>query len=167
MDELDIPNGCWDAPPIGDLQVGDVCERVPFAVLVDERIDNFVDLDEQDLEVPDSPFRRFVPFRFSFALVVGQMAGYSVVVAVGTAAHMKPEAHQDLVDTGRWARSHARLPPIPHDPYDSWDNRDGIAFLSHIESFPTTALLPLRVASMTDDAREILQQRVGRTVAFD
>jgi hypothetical protein len=167
VDDLDISDDCWDAPTIGDLQVGDVCEMVPLAVLVEDRIDNIVEFDEKEADAVETPMRRFVPFRYSFALVIGCMTSYSVVAAIGTAPHMPPDLYESLVESGRWARSHVRLPAIPNDRWDAWDARDGLAFLSLIESFPTAALLPLRVATMTDDAREVLQRRVSRTVAYD
>ncbi len=167
MDELDIPEGCWDAPTIGDLQVGDLCERVPLAVLVSDRTDTFVDLDEQDLEFDESPLRRFVPFHYSFAIVIGHMTTYSVVAAVGTALDVPNEQYPRLVESGRSARSHLRLPPIPNDRWELWQGQEGVAFFSLIESFPTAALLPLRVAAMTEDARDVLQKRVSQAVSYD
>lgn len=167
MDELSIPDGAWDAPPIGDLEVGDLCERVPLAVLATERVDCFVDLDEQDIEFEEIPLRRFVPFHYSFAVVIGHLTSYSVVAAVGTVQDVPEDVYSSLVESGTWARSHVRLPPIPNDRWDLWRGADGVVFLSLVESFPTASLLPLRVASMTDDAREVLKQRVGRAVAYE
>jgi hypothetical protein len=169
MGGLDIPDDCWDAPTIGDLLVGDICERVPLAVLVNERIEYSAYLDEEDLgDFSDTPFRDFVPVRFSFGLVIGHMTSYSVVCAVGTAPNMPDEAtYASLVESGRWARSHVRLPPIPNYSPEDWTDRDGLAFLSHIESFPTATLLPLRVGSMTEEARETLQRRVSQAVSYD
>ncbi len=167
MDDLDIPAGAWEAPPIGDLEVGDLCEQVPLAVLATERIDCFVDLDEQEVEFDEIPLRRFVPFHYGFAVVIGNLTDYSVVAAVGTVQDVPSELYSTLVDSGRWARSHVRLPAPPNDRWDLWSRTDGIAFLSMVESFLTTSLLPLRVASMTEAARQVLQQRVTRAVSYE
>jgi hypothetical protein len=156
VDELDLADECWTTP-IGDIDIGDVCEALPFAVLSDERL-------AEVLTSGESPATVLVPARHSYGLVVGVVSGYAVVAAVGTLRGVDDEEmFARLVDSGRTARSHIRLPAIPEDRFGAWDGRDGVAMLSHVETFRVDyELLRRRVAAMNDSARELIQRRVAR-----
>jgi hypothetical protein len=159
LEEFDIPEDCWRAAS-GAIAPGDICQALPMAVLVDDRLDAVV-VDDDD------PRSRFVPARFSYGLVLGVVAGYAVVATVATAVSI-PDADEfaTLRSRGRSARSYARLPLIPDDEFGVWEDQDGVVFFSHLESFPADdALIDLRVAGMREHAQEVLRRRVGRLVA--
>jgi hypothetical protein len=156
VDELDLPDDCWTAP-IGDVDVGDVCEALPLAALCGERL--------AEVLFPDgSPQTFFVPARFSFGVVMRVLDGYALIASVGTRSGTGDEAsYSRLVATGRSALTYIRLPAIPADRHEAWEASDGVAFLSLVESFPVDyELLRLRVATMNDPARELFRRRVAR-----
>jgi hypothetical protein len=159
VEDLDIPDDCWRAPG-GDIARGDLCELLPMAVLVDNRVDGVL-VDDNE------PATRFVPVRFSHGLVLGVVNGYAVVATVATVGSI-PDADEfaSLLSRGKTARSYARLPLIPDDEFEAWQGQEGIVFFSHLESFPADeVLVDLRVAAMTERAREVLRERVARLVA--
>ena len=156
MDDLDLSDDCWTTP-IGDIGLGDVCEAIPLAVLHEDRI--------QQLAGPDDESGQFfVPVRHSYGLVVGLIDGYAVLAAIGTFAGVgDDDLFSRLVESGRRARTHIRLPCIPEDPLGAWDGRDGVVMLSQVESFAVDyELLRRRVAAMTGSAQEVVRQRIRR-----
>lgn len=158
MAELDLPDDCWTTP-IGSLQIGDVCHAMPLAVLYEDRIDRLAGPDDDGGDF-------FVPVRHSYGLVIGLIDDYAVIAAIGTLAGVgDEETFSVLIERGRGARTHIRLPLIPDDPLGAWDGRDGIALLSQIETFAIGyGLLERRVAAMSESARQILRQRIARLV---
>jgi hypothetical protein len=157
-DDLDLPNDCWTAP-IGDIEIGDVCEALPLSVLCDDRLGEVLTLD-------DPPTSVFVPARHSYGLVIGVMRRYAVVAAIGTLRGVgDEEMFQELVESGRTAPTLVRLPPIPEDRFDDWQGRDGVAMLSHVETFLIDyELARRRVAAMNDAARELIRRRVAKLI---
>lgn len=155
MYDLDIPDDCWEEPSGGELRRGDVCEAVPLAILVDDRIDQVHTLGEDDERT------MFVPALYSYALVLGVLGGYAVVSAIGTIDSVPDQAaFPRLLEKGRTAKTFARIPLIPDDRFGSWQEHDALAFFTHVETFPSDELASLRVTSMTSFARDILGRRV-------
>jgi hypothetical protein len=145
--------------PAGELAMGDVCQAVPMSVLADDRV-------EEVLVTDAEPAVAFVPARFSFALALGVLNGYAILASIGTASGI-PDAREfaRLVERGRTARSYARLPAISNDEHEVWKGEAGVAFFSHVESFPADeTLTDLRVASMNDASRDILRARLARVL---
>jgi hypothetical protein len=158
VDELDLPDDCWTTP-IGDIELGDVCEAIPFAALQEDRISRLVTPEDESGVY-------LVPVLHSYGLVVGLVSDYAIVAAIGTSDGVGDnDLFSTLVDSGRRARTHIRLPRIPEDPTDAWSGQDGVVMLSQVETFGINyELIRRRVAAMSEPAREILRRRIASAV---
>lgn len=146
--ELDLPDAdCW-LEPTGMLRAGDLCQAVPLP-----RLAAGVALAVDD----NSPRTYWVEAEMSWALVLWRYDIYAALAPIAvpeTAANLA--TFNELVEAGRSNYAFVRLP----DERGLW-NGDSMALLYSPHTRLASELEPLRIASMSDGARERLSHRVA------
>jgi hypothetical protein len=152
-DGLDLAPEAY-APITGeDIRVGDICKAVALPDLADPKL----------YTADDLPGRALVAVQPGYALVVAAYEIYATVVPVMVAEAVSDEhAFEALVSTGEDARHWMRLPSLE----SAW-HQDAVALFFIPHTLLKESLLDRRVASMHEQAREVVARRFARAFSGD